>query len=105
MGFKLHHVLLFLACIFSYSALATHIIGGELYYECLGYGNNGLDTTKRKYLITIKLYRDCGAPTPFDANLGFTIYRQNGNQYVNTKTGNGSNAEYRIPFYDPCRKY
>ncbi|MBK8484537.1 MAG: gliding motility-associated C-terminal domain-containing protein [Saprospiraceae bacterium] len=101
MGFKLHHVLLFLACIFSYSALATHIIGGELYYECLGYGNNGLDTTKRKYLITIKLYRDCGAPTPFDANLGFTIYRQNGNQYVNTKTGNGSNAEYRIPFTIP----
>ncbi|MFN8331609.1 MAG: hypothetical protein U0T81_10405 [Saprospiraceae bacterium] len=31
---------------------AAHIIGGEMYYECLGYGK---DSTFRKYLITIKL--------------------------------------------------
>jgi gliding motility-associated-like protein len=32
------------------SAYATHIVGGELYYDCLG-GN--------QYKITLKLYRDC----------------------------------------------
>jgi gliding motility-associated-like protein len=37
---------------------ATHIVGGEIYYDCLG-GNN--------YTITMKMYRDCinGVP-PFD---------------------------------------
>ena len=49
-----------LVCCSNYS-YAAHIIGGEMYYECLGYANNGLDTTKRSYKITIKLYRDCFA--------------------------------------------
>jgi gliding motility-associated-like protein len=69
---------------------SNHIIGGEIYYECLGYANNGLDTTKRRYLITIKLYRDCYAmnAAAFDPTLGFTVYRQNGNSYVKTLPGN-----------------
>lgn len=33
------------------SAWATHIVGGEMYYDCLG--NN-------QYRITLKVYRDCG---------------------------------------------
>ncbi|HEX5625697.1 MAG TPA: PKD domain-containing protein [Saprospiraceae bacterium] len=78
---------------------AAHIIGGEMYYECLGYGKNGTDTTSRRYLITIKLYRDCASTgAQFDNNLGFTIYRQSGIDYINTKNGNGSQAEYQIPF-------
>jgi gliding motility-associated-like protein len=38
--------------------MATHIVGGEIYYDCLGNNN---------YRITMKMYRDCinGIP-PFD---------------------------------------
>jgi gliding motility-associated-like protein len=90
-------IIIFFLVFLSHNGYSAHIIGGEMYYECLGYGNNGLDTTKRRYLITIKLYRDCaGNGAGFDQQLGFTIFRQSGNQYINTKTGNGSTAEYRI---------
>lgn len=34
----------------SYTAMCSHIVGGELYFDCLG--NN-------QYLITLKLYRNC----------------------------------------------
>ncbi len=89
-------LLIFFFSLLSHTVYCTHIIGGEMYYECLGYGNNGQDTTKRKYLITIKLYRDCGSQSQFDQTLGFTIFRKSGNQYFNTKTGSGNNSEYRI---------
>jgi len=66
-----------LVCCSNYS-YSAHIIGGEMYYECLGYANNGLDTTKRSYKITIKLYRDCFASNAagFDNPVLFTIYKE-----------------------------
>lgn len=86
----------------SHKSYSTHIIGGEAYYECLGYGNKGLDTTKRRYLITFKLYRDCSAASPFDPMVGFTIFKQSGNKYINVKNGNGAMSEYttttNLPF-------
>jgi gliding motility-associated-like protein len=33
-----------------FNSLATHIVGGEIYYDCLGNNN---------YKITLKIYRDC----------------------------------------------
>ncbi len=97
---KQHQFLIFIFLAFNCNSLfSAHIIGGEMYYECMGYGNNGLDTTTRRYLISIKLYRDCaGNGAQFDPNLGFTIFRKSGNNYINTKTGTGNNSEYRIPF-------
>jgi gliding motility-associated-like protein len=62
---------MFLATVLPLSA--THIVGGEIYYEYLG-GND--------YLITLKIYRDCGPAntnqTGFDDNaaVGFFV---NGN--------------------------
>ncbi|HYG51947.1 MAG TPA: PKD domain-containing protein, partial [Flavobacteriales bacterium] len=48
---------------------ATHIVGGELYYDCLG---------SNDYRLTVKVYRDCGPNnvngTPFDDPLPLTIY-------------------------------
>lgn len=48
---------------------ATHIVGGEIYYDCLG-GDN--------YRITVKVYRDCGPAnvnnTQFDNPLRLSIY-------------------------------
>jgi gliding motility-associated-like protein len=47
-----------LVLLFSLELNATHIVGGEIYYDCLG--NND-------YKVTLKVYRDCinGIP-PFD---------------------------------------
>lgn len=54
---------------------ATHIVGGEIYYEQIG----GSD-----YLITLKVYRDCGPAntneTPFDDFASVGIY-SNGQLY------------------------
>ena len=44
---------------------AFHIIGGELYYTCLG-GNN--------YQITLKVYRDCNSTTQYDDTAFIGIY-------------------------------
>lgn len=55
---------------------ATHIVGGELYYDCLG-GD--------QYRITIKIYKDCspGVTTGFDDPLFLTIFGS-GNQVLQT---------------------
>lgn len=45
-----HKFILCFLILFSFKSFATHIVGGEIYYDCLG-GNN--------YKITLKLYRDC----------------------------------------------
>lgn len=49
---------------------ATHIIGGELYYDCLG-GNT--------YRITLKIYRDCYlGQAPFDDPAKITVWTGTG---------------------------
>lgn len=54
-------------------ANATHIVGGEIYYECLGNDN---------YFVTLKVYRDCGPTntnnTQFDNIAPLGIYDSNG---------------------------
>ncbi|MDW8394491.1 MAG: PKD domain-containing protein, partial [Chitinophagales bacterium] len=53
---------------------ATHIVGGEMSYECLGNNN---------YLITLKVYRDCYlGQAPFDNPTYVFIYDGNGTQYT-----------------------
>ncbi|MFN3916120.1 MAG: PKD domain-containing protein [Flavobacteriales bacterium] len=49
------------------NARATHIVGGEINYECVG-GNN--------YLITVKIYRDCSSPqnAPFDPSIPVGVF-------------------------------
>lgn len=52
-------------------AHATHIVGGEIYYTCLGSNN---------YKITLKLYRDCfNGIAPFDSPAFVGIYDASGN--------------------------
>lgn len=65
--------LLFALFLFSpYRADATHIVGGEIYYEKIGFDN---------YLITLKIYRDCGPAntlgTGFDNAARVGIYQGN----------------------------
>ncbi len=52
------------------SAEAAHIIGGEMYYDCIG---------ENEYAFTMKLFRDCNSTgAPFDAPAFFSVYDQNG---------------------------
>jgi gliding motility-associated-like protein len=55
------------------TAEATHIVGGELYYTWLG---------NDQYLITLKVYRDCGPGntnnTQFDEQAPIGIFNSNG---------------------------
>lgn len=61
-------------CLGSWTAHATHLVGGEIFYTHLG-GNN--------YLITLKVYRDCGPAntlgTGFDDQVYIGMWDGNGN--------------------------
>ena len=50
---------------FSFEAGATHLIGSEMYYEDLGGGN---------YLITLKVYRECGPANTQQTDFDDIIY-------------------------------
>lgn len=56
---------------FVLNARASHIVGGEIFYDCLG-GNT--------YRITVKLYRDCNSGTPYDEELPMTVFNGAGVQ-------------------------
>ncbi|MBL8002421.1 MAG: PKD domain-containing protein [Flavobacteriales bacterium] len=62
-----------LSCLLSFAAQATHIIGGELYYD-----NIGGDL----YDVTLKIYRDCGPNntngTGFDPSVEIGVFDANG---------------------------
>jgi len=61
----------------STNVFASHIIGGEMYYDCLGGG---------QYRITVKLYRDCfSSGAAYDDPLNVTIFNGS-NQNIGTFT-------------------
>lgn len=61
--------------LFSVNAFAEHIIGGEMFYECLG-GNT--------YQITMKLYRDCNSSgAAFDNPAVFSVFDANNDLVLN----------------------
>lgn len=65
------YIILSILTLFSLKNSATHIVGGEIYYDCLG-GNN--------YRITLKLYRDCsiGITTQYDNPACVFIFNSSG---------------------------
>ncbi|HUR30781.1 MAG TPA: hypothetical protein VMZ69_05075, partial [Saprospiraceae bacterium] len=51
---------------------ARHIVGGEIYYECMGVGTA---QNSRNYRLTMKIYRDCaGNGAEFDDPAEIGIY-------------------------------
>ncbi len=67
-------VSLFLICLF-FNAKATHIVGGDLSYQCIG---------NDQYIVTVKIYRDCYfGQAEFDNPIRVTVFNGvNGdNQY------------------------
>ncbi|MFN0274545.1 MAG: PKD domain-containing protein [Chitinophagales bacterium] len=81
--------------LFSLRLFAFHIVGGELYYDCLGDDN---------YRITLKLYRDCNAidAALFDDPLYLYIYDASQN-LVQTLEISLDGPEYIDPdLTNPC---
>lgn len=54
-NYRLFLIFIFIGISYQIS-FARHIVGGEIYYECLGKNANG---TKMKYRFTMYVYRDC----------------------------------------------
>ena len=94
MKLTLRNFILFICLLIVPSLKATHIIGGEIYYDCLGNG---------QFRITLKLYRDCLlGQAPFDDPATVSIYNQAGllveNVFMNFP---GSNV-LSINTLNPC---
>ncbi len=65
-------VVLFILLCFSMHSYAYHIIGGEIFYECLGVDPN--DPNAKIYRFILKIYRDCaGNGQDFDSVPGGSI--------------------------------
>lgn len=73
---------------------ATHIVGGEIYYDYLG--NNS-------YRVTMKVYRDCinGVP-PFDDPAFMTIFRGDGSVYSTLNVALTSSISVPPSNNSPC---
>jgi gliding motility-associated-like protein len=87
-------LLAFTTVLFSLSAKATHIVGGEIYYDSLG--NN-------QYKITFEIYRDCGAGnSDFDNPLQYRIFYGNGSLWSDFSVDTTSRTILPIVYDDPC---
>jgi len=89
-------LLTFLVLVIGLSAHAGHLVGGEIFYECLG--NN-------QYVITLKMYRDCnGNGAPFDNSASIAVYRASNNDMFSLLSVPFSNQIDTLPFSQniPC---
>ncbi|TAF84264.1 MAG: hypothetical protein EAZ48_07865, partial [Flavobacteriia bacterium] len=77
----------------SFNSWASHIIGGEIYYDSLG--NN-------QYKITIEIYRDCNSATGFDNPLNYTIFLADGSIFMTRYIAPFSQNILPIVYDDPC---
>ncbi|MBK6343361.1 MAG: PKD domain-containing protein [Flavobacteriales bacterium] len=79
------------------SAWATHIIGGDMYYDHLG-GN--------QYQVTLRLYRDCGPDntnnTAFDASAQIAVFTANGALFTDVVVSDPGETVVPVTLNDPC---
>ena len=79
---------------FTSNLFATHIVGGEMYYDYLG-GN--------QYQITLKLYRDCySTGAAYDDPLPLTVFDGNGVQLDLVNTPFPGSSQLPPNFSNPC---
>ncbi|MFN3875097.1 MAG: PKD domain-containing protein, partial [Flavobacteriales bacterium] len=80
-----------------WASRATHIIGGDMYYDHLG-GN--------QYQVTLRLYRDCGPDnvnnTGFDANAQIAVYTADGALLTSANVPDPGETEVPVVLNDPC---
>lgn len=84
-------ILLFFCTLTSF---ATHIVGGDIYYDYLG--NN-------QYRFFVNVYRDCSQTTGFDSPLNFSVFRISNNSTFGDYEFN-YNGSQTVPtnFNNPC---
>ncbi|MDX1653541.1 MAG: PKD domain-containing protein [Brumimicrobium sp.] len=90
------HFILILSLIFiSFKGSASHIVGGEIYYDCLG--NN-------VYKVTIKLYRDCLSDgAQYDSPLPLGVFRNSDNSLFSTySVAFPGSTLLPVEFSNPC---
>jgi PKD repeat protein len=88
---KLYLILSFFMMTYSY---ASHIIGGDIYYDYLG--NN-------QYRFFITLYRDCNSSgAQYDDPLALTIYKPNNVFFANILVPFPGSVILPINFNNPC---
>jgi len=70
---KKHFLIAAITFFMSFHSFASHIIGGEIYYDSLG---------DNKYKITLDIYRDClNFSTSFDNPISYTVFNSDGTIY------------------------
>lgn len=77
----------------SIRAQSSHIIGGEIYYDCLG------GTT---YTVTLKIYRDCNSTSPYDDLLPMTVFNGFGVEIFNFEIPIPTPVQLPVIFNNPC---
>lgn len=75
--------------------LAAHLVGGEIFYECLG-GD--------EYRITLKVYRDCYTVTgaDFDNPANIAVYDSDGDLVQNLTAPFTGSEQIEVTINDPC---
>lgn len=61
----------------SQSLWASHIIGGEINYEFVGFKNGRVGSDTLRYRVVLLLVRDCNGGASFDASVPIAIYLGN----------------------------
>lgn len=93
----LRSLLLALAFLSTVIVNATHVIGGEMYYDYLG-GD--------QYQFTVKLYRDCGPTATADLpnNIAIGVYNGVSNVYLFQQSVNNTGPVQNVPVVldNPC---
>jgi gliding motility-associated-like protein len=93
----MRYLLLLLGTLIGSLAEATHIIGGNMYYDHLG-GN--------QYRVTLVLYRDCGPDnqngTGFDASAIMAVYNSAGQQVTTANVSYTGEVPLPVELNDPC---
>lgn len=89
----LHTLILLLMLLSAPLAKATHIVGGEIYYDSLG--NN-------QYKITFEIYRDCSSFTDYDNPLEYTIFYGDGTLWSEFTVPIFMRDSLQIVYDDPC---
>ncbi|UKN00787.1 PKD domain-containing protein [Paracrocinitomix mangrovi] len=82
-----------LSCL-TLSGFASHIVGGEIFYDHLG---------GTQYQVTVKLYRDCLSDgAQFDQNLPITVFNGNGAQIDQFTIPFPGSTQLPVQFSNPC---
>lgn len=92
--FKKQCTILCFLLLISFKNFATHIVGGEIYYDCLGSNN---------YRITLKVYRDCFTGlAPYDNPASIFIFNNSGTFIDSVEIPFPGSVTLPVTINNPC---